>query len=330
MEPSEETTGVALPARSIPWPGSVSEAARRRLIELNQAGETSFAYPDPGDSEGWRRFIRTTNEAFLAMPGPYGRRDWPGIRCETASLGGVTVHVATPETHPAETGNRVYLEIHGGGLVFLAGEGCRRGALREAARLAVRVVSIDYRVPPDHPYPAALDDCVAAYRALLEDHRPGEIILGGISGGGNLAAAAVLRIRDEGLKLPAALVLLTPEVDLTESGDSFETVMGLDPVLRDRLAPQIAVYAPGRDLTDPYLSPIFADFSRGYPPTFLQSGTRDLFLSNTVRMHRRLRDAGIPAELHVWEAMPHGGFFGTPEDESVSAELRRFLGAHWR
>jgi acetyl esterase/lipase len=119
-------------------------------------------------------------------------------------------------------------------------------------------------------------------------------------------------------------VLLSPEVDLTESGDTFATNVGVDYVLVDGLAESIALYAGEHDLTDPLLSPLYGDLS-GFPPTFLQSGTRDLFLSNTVRMHRALRAHDVDAELHVWEAMPHGGFFGAPEDDEIAAELRRFV-----
>ena len=138
----------------------------------------------------------------------------------------------------------------------------------------------------------------------------------------------MLRCRDEGLPLPAALVLLTPEADLTESGDSFHTMLGIDPVLQTNLAESIALYAGDHDLTHPYLSPLFGDFTPPFPPTFIQAGTRDLFLSNAVRMHRKLRTAGVVADLHVFEAMPHGGFFGAPEDDDMAAEIRRFIATH--
>jgi acetyl esterase/lipase len=184
-------------------------------------------------------------------------------------------------------------------------------------------------MPPDHPYPAALDDCLAVYRQLLRDHPPDQLVVGGTSAGGNLAAALVLRARDEGLPMPAAAVLSSPEVDLTESGDSFRTNLGVDSVLTESLVPANLLYADGHDLNDPYLSPLFGDFTGGFPPTILSSGTRDLFLSNTVRMHRALRAAGIPAELHLMEAAPHGGFFGaSPEDAEIGREVRRFIGRH--
>ena len=131
-----------------------------------------------------------------------------------------------------------------------------------------------------------------------------------------------------GLPMPAACVLHSPEVDLTESGDTFETNDKID-IMLSRLTNSIALYADGHDLTDPYLSPIFGDFSKGFPPTILTSGTRDLFLSNTVLMHRALRRAGLKAELHVFEAMPHGGFIGkAPENGEVWMEHVRFMDEH--
>lgn len=148
--------------------------------------------------------------------------------------------------------------------------------------------------------------------------------------GGGLAAACILKARDTGLPMPAACVLHSPQADLTESGDSSETNAMMDTVLK-RLTRTIALYADGHDLKDPYLSPIFADFAKGFPPTLLSSGTRDLFLSNTVLMHRALRRAGIEAELHVFEAMSHAGFFGrAPEDRELVAEQVRFINEHVR
>jgi monoterpene epsilon-lactone hydrolase len=185
---------------------------------------------------------------------------------------------------------------------------------------------VDYRVPPAHPYPAALDDCLGVYKHLLDRHAPASIAISGLSAGGNLAAACLLRARDEGLPLPAAALLMTPELDLTESGDSFHTNRTIDVALPRGLPRANALYADGADLAHPYLSPLFGDFGPGFPPAFLQTGTRDLFLSNTVRMHRALLVAKQYAELHVWEGMPHAGFGGaTPEDVEMQTAMRDFL-----
>lgn len=184
-------------------------------------------------------------------------------------------------------------------------------------------------MPPEYPYPAALDDCLTAYQYVLERHEACNIVISGRSAGGNLAVAMALRARDEGLPMPAGLVLLSPEVDLTESGDSFQTNQLIDVVLPRSLMKNNLLYADGADLTHPYLSPLFGDFTN-FPPSFLQSGTRDLFLSNSVRLHRLLRHANVSAELHVFEAMPHGGFTGaTPEDLDLRHEITRFVRQCW-
>jgi epsilon-lactone hydrolase len=183
-----------------------------------------------------------------------------------------------------------YLDMHGGALIYGAGDLTRVWGSLSAVTSQMITWRIDYRMPPLHAYPAALDDC----RAVLELRDP---FVGGASAGGNLAAAMMVRARDEGLPMPAALVLPTPAVDLTESGDTFQTLDGVDGALRSQMAVNL-LYANGHDLTDSYLSPLFADLS-DLPPTFLQSGTRDLLLSNTVRMHRKLLAAGIDTELRI-------------------------------
>jgi acetyl esterase/lipase len=246
---------------------------------------------------------------------------------ETLSIGSTTVHVATPAVPHSEA---ALVDLHGGAFVFGGGEACRVSARMQADQHGVRCYGVDYRMPPEYPYPAALDDCLTTYRHVLERHDAASVAIIGRSAGGNLAAAMLLRARAEGLPFPAALVLLSPEVDLTESGDSFQLNQMADVVLPGSLMQTILLYAKGADLGHPYLSPLFGDLT-GFPPTFLQSGTRDLFLSNTVRMHRALRAVGVSAELHVFEAMPHGGFMGeAPEDLDLLGEIRQFIRQHLR
>ncbi len=306
---------------NFPPPRSISPEAQAVLAAQPLA--VSARFPDPNDYDRWRANIAKTNAMMADM--------WSGLSPGTdvcrGQVGGVPVVTAKPAKLDFPT-SKVFFDIHGGALIYLGGENVSSWAAYMATRTSAVVVSVDYRMPPDHPYPAGLDDCVAAYRAAVTQQGAKNIVVGGSSAGGNLAAALMLRARDEGLPLPAGVVLLTPEVDLTESGDTFQTLLGIDRL--GLLMPINTLYAAGTKLDDPYVSPLFGDFSKGFPPTFLQSGTRDLLLSNTVRMHRALREADIPAELHVWEAMPHGGFGGrTPEDEQVSVELRKFLARCW-
>jgi monoterpene epsilon-lactone hydrolase len=316
---------LALSARTIPVPKSISAAAQAYL-KSPYAG-SGPAPSGSGSGADFKRGIETFNAGFLQKMAPF-LKSMP-VTVEKAEMAGVVVYVATPHALPAANRTKVNFAIHGGGLVLLGGEPVAFDAAASALRGNCRSVSLDYRMPPDHPYPAALDDCMAVYRALLQQHAAEDIFVSGISAGGNLAGAVCLRIRDEGLKLPAAVLLMTPELDLTESGDSFHTLRDIDVALKKGLPEFNALYAGGHDLAHPYLSPLFADFSKGYPPTFIQTGTRDLFLSNAARMHRSLCNAGVAAELHVWEAMPHGGFGGmSPEDADVRLAIGGFLAKH--
>jgi acetyl esterase/lipase len=322
MDGDEGARGVVrLPARKIPPPVALSEQARAVLAAPTPPPGT---YPAFDDHDGWRRLIASRDRARAAESAAYLDR----LQADVAArvMGGAPVYVATPRGERLRNRSHVLLDIHGGALLFGGGEAnVRFSAASMALRTGCVAYSLDYRVPPDHPYPAALDDCMAVYKALLAERPAQEIVFCGASAGGNLAAALVLRARDEGLPLPAGVILRTPELDLTESGDSFHTLMGLDVVLPAALMEVNLVYAGGADLAHPYLSPLFGDFA-GFPPTWLQAGGRDIFLSNTIRMHRRLRNAGVRAELHVWEGMPHGGFGGlTPEDREMNMEMQAFV-----
>ncbi len=324
MTTSELRSTLHVPAREIPVPTSVSPEAQA-VLALGRMPANS--YPALDDLAGWHATVAARDEAMAQIFAESASRVAADV--EKVVLDGVPTFVVTP-SGVADDDPRVYLEIHGGALILGGGESCRLMGLMSAEKTGARTWAVDYRMPPDHPYPAPLDDCVAVYRALLRDHEPDQIIVGGGSAGANLAAAVVLRARDEGLPLPAGVLLMTPELDLTESGDSFQTNLGVDTVLTESLMPVNLLYAGGHDLDDPYLSPIFGDFTKGFSPTFLSAGTRDLFLSNAPRMHRGLRSAGVASELHIIEAAPHGGFFGhAPEDTYIDVEMHRFVSERW-
>ena len=319
--------------RTTPFYRSPNETPRCLATSAHRGGVLALGafagspYPPLDDPGAWQRSRDERNQTTLSMLGPTAEA--VDALVDEVTVDDVRVYVITP-SEVTQDRARVFLDIHGGGLTMGNGDLCRAFGLLTSRRTGVATWAVDYRLPPEHPYPTPLDDCLVVYRQLLRDHRPGDIVIGGTSAGGNLAAATILKARDEGLPLPAAAVLLTPELDLTESGDSFQTNKGVDSVLTRSLMPANLLYAAGHDLTDPYLSPLFGDFTRGFPPTIVTAGTRDLFLSNAVRMHRALLAAGVPAELHIEEAAPHGGFFGAPEDVDLDREVRNFIDTHWQ
>ncbi|WP_029429856.1 alpha/beta hydrolase [Blastococcus sp. URHD0036] len=304
----------------LPAPKSVSEAARAALA----APRVTAPWPALSDTDGWEQLVAAADGGMSTRFSAYA---FPGTVADR-QVAGVRTFVATPTGASTETGP-VYLDLHGGALIMGGGDLCGTFAAITASTIGLPTWGVDYRMPPRHPFPAGLDDCLAVYRELLTVRDAADVFIGGNSAGGNLAAALLVRAREEGLPMPAALVLKSPEVDLTESGDSFTTNLAADNVLGSLMEIN-RLYAAGADLADPHVSPLFADLT-GFPPTFLTTGTRDLFLSNAVRMHRSLRAAGVEAELHVFEAMPHGGFGGeAPEDLELAAEQRRFVDRHRR
>jgi monoterpene epsilon-lactone hydrolase len=309
---------LAMPARTIGLPTTVSRQARQ-FLATPRLPPTRF--PALDDVAGWRRLIGIVDEGFAQRMGAV--LEAALAKAERTSVAGADVYVAAP---PNPLAGKVCLSLHGGALVVYGGRLVGWDAVRSAEQTNCLTWSVDYGMPPDAPYPAGLDQAVAVYGELLKTYAAGDIVVTGLSAGGNIAAAMLLKARDQGLAMPAAVMLRTPELDLTESGDSFATHMGVDNVLGQSLMTYNKLYAGGADLADPYLSPLFGDFTKGYPRAFLQAGTRDLFLSNTVRMHRALLAAGVEAELHVWEAMPHAGFGGAaPEDAEVNAAIGDYV-----
>jgi acetyl esterase/lipase len=314
-----ENNTLHVAARDISIPSHLSPPARAQLEMQMQGAMALPDWPELDDTGAWLALAAKQNAVS------FGDMDLSQV--ETIAADGVTIYASLFGPAPSDDG-LVYLDCHGGALIWGNGESCRAMAAIMANLVQADVWAPDYRLPPHHPYPAGLDDCVAAYKALLQIRPASKIIIGGASAGGNLAAATILRARDEGLPLPAAAVLLTPQIDLTESGDSFHTLLGIDTTLTASLMPANLMYAGGHDRTDPYVSPLFGDFGKGFPPTYLMSGTRDLFLSNAVLMHRALRRADVEAELHIFDAATHVMFMAGSEQEDFTRELRRFVHSH--
>jgi acetyl esterase/lipase len=260
-------------------------------------------------------------------------RESLGVTVEPTSIGVVKAYIVTPKSVPEANRDRVLLHLHGGVRVLNPGEAGTREAIMMAGFAGFKVISVDYRMPPDHPFPAALDDAVAVYRELLKTISPENIGIFGTSAGGSLTLTTLLRAKMEGLPMPGAIAPGTPTVDLTKTGDTLFTNEMVDNVLQTQdgfIRATAFLYANGRDLKDPLLSPIYGDVN-GFPPAILTSGTRDLYLSNTVRMHRKLRAAGVEAVLQVWEGQSHTQYNAdpaAPETKEYHDEVARFFSLH--
>ncbi|WP_036500491.1 alpha/beta hydrolase [Nocardia aobensis] len=227
-----------------------------------------------------------------------------GIRTRTTTLGTrPAVLVEPPE--PAGAGTILY--FHGGGFVFGSPDTAMTLTGNLVRKTGFRALSVDYRLAPEHPFPAAIADTVGAYRALLDSGtQPSAIAFAGDSAGGGLTITTALAARDAGLPLPAAIVAFSPGLDMTRTGASMETKAGIDPVFtRASLDHTGAMYLAGQDAEQPLLSPAVSADLTGFPPILLQVGTNEMLLDDSTRLAARARDAGVDVILDVTADVPH-------------------------
>ena len=247
------------------------------------------------------------------------------VTVKKQSLAGVPVILITPTNARADLADRLIINVHGGAFFF--GQGSIHEAIPIAARTGLAVMVVDYRLAPEHPFPAAVDDVIAVYRELLKTYQPQHLALYGWSSGAILAAEATARAHQLDMPLPAALGFFSGTADLARSGDSeaFFGEGGLGPAV----APTAAIgnlYLKGHSPTDPLVSPAYADV-KDFPPVLLMSGSRDFLLSGTLNFHRQLLRAGVHAELVVFDAMPHVHWENPdlPESDEALDIQARFL-----
>jgi len=316
-----------LPPKTVPVPDTVSPQMQKQIA----APLTPTWNVIPTTAEGWKEQVNAGYQATMkALP---ALRETLGVKVEAMTIDGVKAYSVTPAVIPPENRNRLLVHVHGGCFVSFPGESGTVEAVYMAGFGRFKVISVDYRMPPDHPYPAALDDAMTVWKAATKMARPKNMAIFGSSAGGNLTLAMVLRAKQDKLPLPAAIAPGTPMSDLTGVGDSFQTNAMLDNVLVAYGAncdKRAALYTNGRDLKEPMLSPVYGDM-RGFPPAILTTGTRDLLLSNTVRVHRKLREAGVEAVLQVFEGQSHAQYYrdvGAPETKEAFTEIARFFDKH--
>lgn len=317
-------------ARQLPVPAGASpelQDALKAMPMLNAGAGTESLETD----QDWEQFVAERDGG--AGEGLAALAEQLGVSVNHFVVEGVSLYQAKPDQVDPRHADHRFLYVHGGGYVLGGGEAGAMEAVLIASRAKIQVLSIDYRMPPKHPFPAALDDVVKVYRHVLGNRPASSIAMGGTSAGGGLTLAAVHRLLALGVEPPGAIYAGTPWADLTKTSDTIHTNEDVDRVLvryEGLLEGASALYADGRDLKDPLLSPVYGDF-HGFPPTYLVTGTRDMLLSDTARVHRKLRAAGVIADLNVYEGLSHADYMiapNTPESRQVYKELNDFLLRH--
>jgi monoterpene epsilon-lactone hydrolase len=305
-----DSEGTAHITRVIPVPTTISPEAQKVLArqESDAARPTTLAER------------RTGTDKWQAGAGEESRKLYPVKDIATDAIAGVPVRIITPLTIPENKRDRVLINVHGGG--FNSDSGSLTETIPIANLTGTKVVAILYRLAPEHPFPAAVDDTVAVYKELLKTYKPRKIALYGTSAGAILTAEVAVKLKQLGLPLPGALGIFSGMGDLSQMGDSWSMYAlnglsgHLDPPVKGGHDPD---YIGSTDAKDPVLSPVYADLT-GMPPTLLITSGRDILLSGTTILHRAYLHAGVDARLVVFEALPHA-FWNNPQlPESKEAD----------
>ena len=307
--------GTAHVTRVVPVPPSLSPEAQKFISRPVAPG------PDPTLAE------RRANQDRNRMAHTEEARKLYPVEVKEQTMGGVRCDVITPLGIPANKQDRILINVHGGG--FNADSGSLVEGIPIACLTKIPVVSVYYRLAPEHPFPAAVDDTEAVYKELLKTHKPSQVGLFGTSAGAILTAEVASRLQRDGLPLPAALGVFSGTGDLSQPADSdaLFTIWGwsghLDPPSGH---PRASAYVGNIDPKDPVLSPLYADL-HGFPPTLFVTSTRDLLLSGTTILHRAFLRAGVETQLVVFEALPHAFWYDyhLPETKEALDIMAKFF-----
>lgn len=284
-------------------PGTISEEAQA-VLKAFPYKPVNKDLPGPDDIEGWKNYY-DYNENYWK---DYSDSIIIAFRAivKDTFLGGVSVLEIMPRNW--KDNGKVLIYSHGGAYTLFSSRSMLMGALPIADITGLKIISVNYMNPPRMKYNQILDQVIAVVNALLQQgYSMSDIGMYGDSAGGALTAGAILKMRDVGMELPAVVVLISPWSDITESGDTYHTLKGQDPIIAygNSLDESSLAYAPAEEHKNPYISPVYGDYSKGFPPTLIQGGTKEIFLSNFVRHYQVIDQAGIPVKLDLYEGMWH-------------------------
>ena len=289
--------------------------------------DPSFAIPSSNDLKDWQKLNQQASSMFMQLSQPIVDSYKPNITA--TKLGDINILDVKPK---GWTDNgKVLIYVHGGGYTLLDANSTLGNSATVANSTGLRVISIDYSLAPFSKWNQTTDEVVSVMKALRDQgYSLNDIGMYGDSAGGGLVAGFVLKMRDEGLGMPAALVLWSPWTDVTRIGDTYTTLRNADPFLSEvtMLENMANAYAHPSDQKNPYVSPAYGNFSNGFPPTLIQGGTKEMLLSDFVRLYQALDQAGIPVKLDIYEGMPHAfqAFFqNTTESSLAISKTSNFL-----
>ena len=313
-------------------PTTISKEAQEELRKI-ASNPFNFKNPGPADLIGWKKLYQEMESMDLFRSQSIKDLYQPNIT-ET-KLGGVKVLDIKPKNW--HDNGKVLVYTHGGAYTLLSANSTLSSSILAADATSLRVVSINYTVAPFSKWNQTTDQVISVIQAL-KDQQQGysldEIAIYGDSAGGGLATGSVLKMRDGGMGMPAAVVLWSPWTDVTQNGDTYFTLKDADPLLRNHqqfMKNSADAYANPIDQKNPYVSPVYGNFSKGFPPTLIQGGTKEILVSDFVRLYQGLDQADVPVKLDIYEGMPHVFQYiliKTPESNISLSKMNDFLRAY--
>ena len=314
--------------RDIHIPSTISPQAAALLTALAENKGYKREFPAVGDNETWVALQEGTEQA---VKGDADKAiEVNEVTVTEMTLGGIPVIEVLPKNWVND--GKVLVYTHGGAYTVFSAYTSLPSSGPMSRATGMKVISIDYTLAPTDNWEKIQGDVIKVYEALLAGgYTMDDIAMYGDSAGGGLTVSTVLNLRDKGMGMPAVVVLWAPWVDLTNGGDTAHTLAEEDPLLdyEDLLKRSAMVYADGLDLDDPRVSPINADFSKGFPPVIIQGGTKEIFLSTAVRLYQKLEASGQEAKLDIYEGMPHVfQQFPIPESEIAIGKSAAFIRKH--
>ncbi len=307
-------------------PTTISKQAQEILLAKKRAIRNTLQMPKPNAPlSEWTKFQKTIDSAVHRGLEPIKEYYKPKI--DTVYIGGIRAIDVKPKNY--QKSNRVVVYVHGGAYVLLSADMTLASMLPLAETSGLRIIAIDYTLAPHKKFNQIIDEVIQFYKALLREYNAKDIAFYGDSAGGGLAAGSILKMRYLGLELPSCLVLWSPWTDIDKIGDTYFTLADNDPSLiyENFLENAALAYAPENEFKNPYVSPVYGDFTKGFPPTLIQVGGKEIFLSNAIRMYRALDNSNIVTKLDVYDGMWHvwQGHYLLPESKKAVENTKKFM-----
>lgn len=331
IEQKENPLEESLTSNEFYIPSTISPQAQELLKTFKRENRNASSFPSQNAPlEEWKILQKNVDENVKKGLQPILDKYHPKI--ETIYFNGIRAVKITPQSYKKSKNIIVY--VHGGGFVLLSADVTLASMLPLAESIGIPIIAVDYTLAPNKKNNEILNEMVDFYKGLLKEYQPENISVYGDSAGGSIAAATMLKLRDLKIALPSSLILWSPWTDIAEIGDTYSTLANNDPtvIYKNFLENSALAYAPKEEFKNPFVSPVYGDYSKNFPPTLIQVGSKEIFLSNAIRFYRVLNENNKDVKLDIYEGMWHvfQGYYELPESKTALENTKKFMLNHFK